>query len=129
MPSKLQTLDDQHFEDKIAANDGRISIVIITLPWSGGSQLLRNIVAQYAENSSEGNGTSLHFYEMNADSSPRTRSRYRIGFIPTTLIFRGNQLIHQIKGVVSKHTFRQLLQPMLTGPAVDPAPSTRGQQP
>ena len=111
MLTNLSTLDDRAFAERLSADDDTIHIVIFTLPWSGGSQLLKGIVSQLAEEYRT--NERVAFSEMNADQSPRTRSRYRIGFIPTTLVFRGTELVHQIKGVVGKYTFSQLLQPLL----------------
>ena len=126
MQPSLSTIDDNAFDaDLSASSSDAIRIVIFTLPWSGGSQLLKGIVAQLANDYAQ--NERLHFLEMDADSCPRTRNRFRIGFIPTTLIFRGTSLIHQIKGVVSKHTFNQLIQPLLAGPVAISSPS-RGQQ-
>ena len=111
MATTLPTISDRTFEQRVEAAADTVEIFIFTLPWSGGSQLLKGIVSQLVDDYRD--HASLGFSELDADNSPRTRSRYQIGFIPTTLVFRNGELVHQIKGVVSKHTFVQLIQPLL----------------
>jgi thioredoxin len=48
--------------------------------------------------------------KLDVDANPATAQRYRIGSIPTLLVFKGGQLVEQMVGVQPKHAIVATLE-------------------
>lgn len=68
--------------------------------WCGPCQITGPIIEELAKEL-----TAVKFVKINVDENPDLASQYSIFSIPTFLIFKDGQVVHQMIGAMSKEAF------------------------
>ncbi|MFN4212451.1 MAG: thioredoxin [Microgenomates group bacterium] len=69
-------------------------------PWCGPCQMTGPIIEELAKEL-----TNVKFIKINVDENPDLASQYSVFSIPTFLIFKDGQVVHQMVGAMSKEAF------------------------
>ena len=77
-------------------------------PWCGPCR----IVAPHLEELSR-ERDDVRVVKLNVDDNPRTAARYNVLSIPTLLLFKHGQVVHQIIGALPKNRLLQEIEPTL----------------
>ncbi len=95
-PSEPVPLTDSTFDDFI--NQYKSVVIDCWAPWCGPCRMVSPIVDELAR---EHQG-EIAFGKLNTDESQGIAMRYHIMSIPTLLVFKNGELVHQIIGAMPK---------------------------
>jgi thioredoxin 1 len=87
---------------------GEPVLVDFWAPWCGPCR----IVAPHLEELNN-ERDDLRVVKLNVDENPQTAARFNVMSIPTLLLFKNGQMIHQIIGALPKNRLVQELAPAL----------------
>ncbi|MEM8527158.1 MAG: thioredoxin family protein [Bacteroidota bacterium] len=92
--------------DEILFNSDGIPIVMaFSAEWTGNGQMLDNY---YRELANEYNDT-IRFYRIDVDDFPSYADKYGVNQIPTTLVFRQNEIVDHFKGLLPRNKIEEKL--------------------
>ena len=91
-------LTDATFDAQLRAAGGRPVLVDAWATWCPPCKMIAPTIDQLAAESND----RWVVGKLDVDKSPATAERFRIGSIPTLLIFKGGQLVDQMVGVQPK---------------------------
>ena len=97
---------DATFERELAAAGERPVLVDAWATWCPPCKMIAPTIDQLAAES----GGRWVVGKLDVDANPATAQRFRIGSIPTLLIFRGGRLVEQMVGVQPKQAILSKLQ-------------------
>jgi thioredoxin 1 len=102
------TLSDQNWDAEVM-KAGRPVLVDFWAEWCVPCKTLSPTVEAMAEQFKD----RLRVGKMNVEDNPEVPSRYNIVTLPTLLLIKGNQVMEQRVGLISKDKLVQLLEPHL----------------
>jgi thioredoxin 1 len=105
---KIQVLTDANFDHSVV-NAGVPVLVDFWAEWCGPCKRLGPIVDSLA---SELDGRMI-VAKLNVDESPGTAGRFGIRSIPTLLLFKGDQVVESVVGLVGKEELKRVIEPHL----------------
>lgn len=97
-------INKDNFKDEVLNSQG-VVLVDFYADWCGPCRMMSPIIEELAKELKE-----TKFVKVNVDENPDLASEYQIFSIPTILIFKNGNIIHQFVGVVGKDTIIQKLK-------------------
>lgn len=77
-----------------------IVIVDFYADWCGPCRMMAPIIEELSKEKKE-----VKFVKINVDENPELASQYQVFSIPTFVVFKNGQVVHQFVGVKSKEDF------------------------
>ena len=108
MAGNLPEVTDTNFQAEVLENDKPV-LVDFWAPWCGPCR----VIAPSLEEIAQEQGEELEIVKLNVDENQQTAARYQVLSIPTLILFKGGEPIHQIIGAMPKSRLVQEIQPAL----------------
>nr|WP_274718010.1 thioredoxin [Thermoleophilum album] len=77
-------------------------------PWCGPCRVIAPHLEELANERDD-----IEIVKLNVDENPQTAARYGVMSIPTLILFKAGQPVHQIVGAMPKQRIAQELEPAL----------------
>ena len=107
MAGNLDEVTDNNFQAEVIEADKPV-LVDFWAPWCGPCR----IIAPHLEEL-QSERDDLRIVKLNVDENPQTAAQYNVMSIPTLLLFKNGQPVHQIIGAMPKNRLVQELEPAL----------------
>ena len=105
MSEKVTELNSSNFDSTV--NSGTTPVVVdFWAPWCGPCKAITPILNELAEEF----GDAVKICKVNIDSNSELASKYEIRAIPTILIFKDNQVVDTVVGLVEKNDLKAKLK-------------------
>jgi thioredoxin 1 len=104
----LTEVTDTNFQAEVLENDKPV-LVDFWAPWCGPCR----VIAPSLEEIASEQGDELRIVKLNVDENQTTAARYQVLSIPTLILFKGGEPVHQIIGAMPKSRLVQEIQPAL----------------
>ena len=104
--SKPVVVTDQTFEREVLQTKGQPVLLDCWAPWCSPCLMLAPVLDQLA---AESQG-QYRIAKLNVDENTQTATHFRIGSIPTMLIFKDGKLVDRIAGVQPKQAIAERLR-------------------
>jgi thioredoxin 1 len=104
----LPEVTDNNFQAEVLESDKPV-LVDFWAPWCGPCR----VIAPSLEEISQEQGEELEIVKLNVDENQQTAARYQVLSIPTLILFKGGEPVHQIIGAMPKSRLVQEIQPAL----------------
>jgi thioredoxin 1 len=104
----LTEVTDNNFQAEVLENDKPV-LVDFWAPWCGPCR----VIAPSLEEIASEQGDELEIVKLNVDENQETAARYQVLSIPTLILFKGGEPVHQIIGAMPKSRLVQEIQPVL----------------
>jgi thioredoxin 1 len=104
----LTEVTDNDFQAEVLENDKPV-LVDFWAPWCGPCR----VIAPSLEEIQSEQGEELRIVKLNVDENQATAARYQVLSIPTLILFKGGEPVHQIIGAMPKSRLVQEIQPAL----------------
>ncbi len=104
MSAGIVTLTDGEFQEKVLDNK-LPTLVDFWAEWCAPCRALTPVVEEVAK-SYEGR---IQVGKMNIDEHPATAGQYAVRAIPTLLLFKDDQVVDQVVGLVSKAKLDEMI--------------------
>ena len=109
----IPQIQEQAFQQEVLQANQPV-LVDFYAPWCGPCQKLAPIVEQLADQFKG----QVKFVKVNVDEVSALAKQYRVGGIPTLLLFRQGKVVDTIVGFVGLEELKKRLQPVLTAGGV-----------
>lgn len=93
----MQHLTDELF-NRSALSTSLTAVVLFETDWSGHCLIMSSILNKL-ETVYDG---SMAFFKMDVEENPKTAGRFKIGRVPSILIFKHGNLIDRVTGMISE---------------------------
>jgi thioredoxin 1 len=103
----VNEVSDNNFQAEVLEADKPV-LVDFWAPWCGPCR----IVAPHLEELA-GERDDLRVVKLNTDENPQTAAQYGVMSLPTFLLFKNGQPVHQIIGAMPKSRIVQEIEPAL----------------
>ena len=97
MASSVQSLTDADFAELVAEVEVPV-LVDFWAPWCGPCRQLAPVV----ESLHDEYGSALVVVKVNVDESPALTEKYNVSGVPTLMLFKGGEPVHQLQGARPK---------------------------
>jgi thioredoxin 1 len=104
----LTEVTDTNFQAEVLENDKPV-LVDFWAPWCGPCRVIAPSLEEIAEEKDDLRIVKLN----NVDENQVTAARYQVLSIPTLILFKGGEPVHQIIGAMPKSRLVQEIQPAL----------------
>jgi thioredoxin 1 len=104
----LPEVTDNNFQAEVLESDKPV-LVDFWAPWCGPCR----VIAPSLEEISQEQGEELEIVKLNVDENQQTAARYQVLSIPTLILFKGGEPVHQIIDAMPKSRLVQEIQPAL----------------
>jgi thioredoxin 1 len=104
----LTEVTDNDFQAEVLENDKPV-LVDFWAPWCGPCR----VIAPSLEEIQSEQADELRIVKLNVDENQVTAARYQVLSIPTLILFKGGEPVHQIIGAMPKSRLVQEIQPAL----------------
>ena len=108
MAGNLPDVTDTNFQAEVLENDKPV-LVDFWAPWCGPCRVIAPSLEEIAAEQAE----ELEVVKLNVDENQQTAARYQVLSIPTLILFKGGEPVHQIIGAMPKSRLVQEIQPAL----------------
>ena len=109
MAGTLTDVTDTTFQAEVLESDQAV-LVDFWAPWCGPCRVIAPSLEEIAEEKDD-----LRIVKLNVDDNQATAARYQVMSIPTLILFKGGEPVHQIIGAMPKSRLVQEIQPALSG--------------
>ena len=109
MAGNLPEVTDNNFQAEVLENDKPV-LVDFWAPWCGPCRVIAPSLEEIADEQAD----ELALVKLNVDENQQTAARYQVLSIPTLILFKGGEPVHQIIGAMPKSRLVQEIQPALT---------------
>jgi thioredoxin 1 len=96
--------DSTAFESEVLGSQG-LTLVDFYADWCGPCKMVAPVIDELA-----GEKKDVKFVKVNVDENPDIASQYSVFSIPTFVIFKDGQPVHQFAGAMGKEGFVQELE-------------------
>jgi thioredoxin 1 len=100
-------INEADFDSSV--NGEKAAVVYIWAPWCGPCKMMSPVVGLISEDFAE----KADFFKLNADEAPAILERFGISGTPTTLVFKGGELLHSVVGAKPKALLVEILNNLL----------------
>ena len=107
MAGAITEVTDNNFQAEVLESAEPV-LVDCWAPWCGPCRI---VGPHLEELNSERD--DLRVVKLNVDDNPQTAARYNVMSIPTMILFKGGQAVHQIIGALPKSRLVQEIEPAL----------------
>jgi thioredoxin 1 len=104
----LPDVTDSNFQAEVLENDKPV-LVDFWAPWCGPCRVIAPALEEIATEQAD----DLRIVKLNVDENQATAARYQVLSIPTMILFKGGEPVHQIIGAMPKSRLVQEIQPVL----------------
>ena len=108
MAGNLPDVTDTNFQAEVLENDKPV-LVDFWAPWCGPCRVIAPSLEEIADEQAQ----ELSIVKLNVDENQQTAARYQVLSIPTLILFKGGEPVHQIIGAMPKSRLVQEIQPAL----------------
>src|SRR5688572_22880131 len=103
----ITEVTDTNFQAEVLENEQPV-LVDFWAPWCGPCRVVQPVLEEIA-----GERDDLRIVKLNTDENPQVAGQYGIMSIPTMILFKGGQPVHQIVGAKPKRALEAELVPAL----------------
>ncbi|WP_455136554.1 thioredoxin [Thermophilibacter sp.] len=93
-----QAITNAEFDSVITSSDKPV-LVDFWAPWCGPCRALGPVIEEVGTEMAD----QLAVYKCNVDEEPELATRFRIVSIPTMILFKNGEPVHQMVGSMPKH--------------------------
>ena len=93
------TINKDSFQKEVLENQSLV-LVDFYADWCGPCRMTGPIIDELSKEISD-----VRFVKINVDENPDLASQYQVFSIPTFIVFKNGQVVHQFVGVLSKEGF------------------------
>ena len=106
--SAAKELTTDNFQSSVLESD-KPFLVDFWAAWCGPCRMVSPVVDEIAAEKAD----VLNVGKLNVDEQPAIASTYRVMSIPTLIVFKGGQPVHQIVGAAPKEELLRQLAPFI----------------
>jgi thioredoxin 1 len=106
--ANITDVTDDNFQAEVLENDLPV-LVDFWAPWCGPCRVIAPSLEEIANEQAE----EIRIVKLNVDDNQVTAARYQVMSIPTMIIFKGGEPVHQIIGAMPKSRLQQEIQPAI----------------
>jgi thioredoxin 1 len=103
----INEVSDNNFQAEVLESDKPV-LVDFWAPWCGPCRIIAPSLEEIAEEKDD-----LRIVKLNVDDNQVTAARYQVMSIPTLILFKGGEPVHQIIGAKPKSALVQEIEPAL----------------
>jgi thioredoxin 1 len=103
----LTEVTDDNFQAEVLENDTAV-LVDFWAPWCGPCRVIAPSLEEI-----DAEREDLRIVKLNVDDNQVTAARYQVLSIPTLILFKGGEPVHQIIGAMPKSRLVQEIEPAL----------------
>jgi len=103
----VNDVTDNNFQAEVLEADKPV-LVDFWAPWCGPCRIVQPHLEELA-----GERDDLRIVKLNTDENPQTAAQYGVMSLPTFLLFKNGQPVHQIIGAMPKSRIVQEIEPAL----------------
>jgi thioredoxin 1 len=103
----IEEVTDTNFQAEVLESDQPV-LVDFWAPWCGPCRVVQPVLEEIATERDD-----LRIVKMNTDENPQTAGNYGIMSIPTMILFKQGQVVHQIVGAKPKRALEAEIVPAL----------------
>ena len=107
MAGAVNEVTDNNFQAEVLEADKPV-LVDFWAPWCGPCRIVQPHLEELA-----GERDDLRIVKLNTDENPQTAAQYGVMSLPTFLLFKNGQPVHQIIGAMPKSRIVQEIEPAL----------------
>ena len=108
MAGNINEVTDADFQAEVLENDKAV-LVDFWAPWCGPCRIIAPSLEEIA-----GEREDLRIVKLNVDDNQQTAAQFGVMSIPTMILFKNGQAVHQIVGALPKPRIEQQLDAALT---------------
>ena len=107
MAGNLTEVTDNNFQAEVLESDQAV-LVDFWAPWCGPCRVIAPSLEEIDQERQD-----LRVVKLNVDDNQATAARYQVLSIPTLILFKGGEPVHQIIGAMPKSRLVQEIEPAL----------------
>ena len=107
MAGNLTEVTDNNFQAEVLESDQAV-LVDFWAPWCGPCRVIAPSLEEIDQERQD-----LRIVKLNVDDNQATAARYQVLSIPTLILFKGGEPVHQIVGAMPKSRLVQEIEPAL----------------
>ena len=100
---------DANFNDEVIKSTTPV-FVDFWAPWCGPCQMMGPLVEELAV---ENEGKNIKIGKCNVDENNNVAGQYNVMSIPTFLVFKNGEVVHQLTGGVQKEKLKSMIEKYL----------------
>ena len=108
MAGAITSVTDTNFQAEVLESTEPV-LVDFWAPWCGPCRVIAPSLEEIAEEKDD-----LRIVKLNVDDNQTTAARYQVMSIPTLILFKAGEPVHQIIGAMPKSRLVQEIEPALT---------------
>jgi thioredoxin 1 len=107
LAGSITDVTDNNFQAEVLENDTAV-LVDFWAPWCGPCRIIAPSLEEIAEERED-----IRIVKLNVDDNQTIAARYQVMSIPTLILFKGGEPVHQIIGAMPKSRLVQEIEPAL----------------
>ena len=105
--ASISEVSDSNFQAEVLEADTPV-LVDFWAPWCGPCRMVAPVLEEIANERDD-----VRVVKLNVDDNQNTAARYQVMSIPTLILFKGGEPVHQIIGAMPKSRLVQEIEPAL----------------